>query len=150
MAITTAMTNSYKVELMKGLHDHTITTGSVFKLALIKSSMTGTYGTTTTNYSDVTGYSDEATGTGYTAGGVTLANITPLNTTTTAYTSFSDPTAWTITGSLSADGCIIYNSSNSNSAVSVHNFGSTKTATDGDFTITFPTNNSTTAILRLA
>ena len=150
MAATTAMCTSYKVELMRGLHDHTASTGDAFKLALIKSSMTGTYGAATTNYSDVTGNSDEASGTGYTAGGVALTNVTPTSSGTTAYADFADPTAWTITGSMSADAALIYNTSNSDAAVSVHNFGSTKTATDGDFTITFPTADASNAILRLA
>ena len=69
MAITTAMCSSFKQELLGGVHDldtHTL------KIALIKSSMSGTYGAATANYSDVTGNSDEATGTNYSAGGQNL------------------------------------------------------------------------------
>ena len=73
MAITTAMCTSFKSELLGGLHD--LDTDSL-KLALIKASPSGTYGAATTNYSDVTGNSDEATGTGYTAGGQVLDNVT--------------------------------------------------------------------------
>jgi hypothetical protein len=73
MAITTAMCTSFKSELLGGTHD--LDTDSI-KLALIKASPTGTYGAATTNYSDVTGNSDEATGTGYTAGGQVLDNVT--------------------------------------------------------------------------
>ena len=73
MAITTAMCTSFKSELLGGTHD--LDTDSI-KLALIKATPTGTYGAATTNYSDVTGNSDEATGTGYTAGGQVLDNVT--------------------------------------------------------------------------
>ena len=71
--ITTAMCNSFKQELLGGVHDldtHTL------KLALIKPSPTGSYGAATTNYSDITGNSDEATGTNYTAGGQNLDSAT--------------------------------------------------------------------------
>jgi hypothetical protein len=150
MAATTAMCTSFKVELFEAKHDFNASGGSSFKLALIKSSMSGTYGAASTNYSNITGNSDEASGTGYTAGGVALTNIDPTSSGTTAFPDFADPTAWTITGSMSADACMIYNTSNSNSAVSVHDFGGTKTATDGDFTITMPTADASNAILRLA
>ena len=150
MATTTAMCTSFKVGLFNATHNFAAAGGSTFKLALIKATPTGTYGAASTNYSDITGNSDEASGTGYTAGGVTLTNIDPTSSGTTAFPDFADPTAWTITGSLSADGCMIYNSSASNAAVSTHDFGSTKTATDGDFTITMPTADASNAILRIA
>lgn len=148
MAITTAMCTSFKVELLQATHDFTASTGHAFKVALIKNAQTGTYGATTTNYSDVTGNSDEASGTGYTAGGETLTNVTPTSSGTTAFTDFND-VQWTA-ATISADGCIIYNSSASNAAVSVHDFGGTKTASGGNFDLQFPTADATNAILRLA
>ena len=87
MAITTAMCTSFKSELLGGIHDldtHTI------KLALIKSSMSGTYGAATTNYSDVTGNSDEASGTNYSAGGQNLDSAAISTDSTTAIVDFAD------------------------------------------------------------
>ena len=148
MAITTAMATSFKQEVLVATHDFTLTTGDVFKLALIKPSMAGTYGAASTNYSDITGNSDEASGSGYSAGGGTLTNVTPTISGTTALTDFVDLTFSSAT--ISADGCMIYNSSNSNVAVSTHDFGGTKTASGGDFVIQFPTADASNAILRLA
>lgn len=150
MAATTAMCTSFKKELFEAKHDFNAAGGSSFKLALIKNSMAGTYGAASTNYSDITGNSDEATGTGYTAGGVALTNIDPTSSGTTGFPDFSDPTAWTITGSMTAAAAMIYNTSDSNSAVSIHDFAGDKTATDGDFTITMPTADASNAILRIA
>lgn len=148
MAITTAMCTSFKQELMVQLHDFTLTTGDVFKLALIKPAMAGTYGAASTNYSNITGNSDESSGTGYTAGGGTLTNVTPTVSGTTALTDFVDLTF--ASASISADGCMIYNSSEANESVSVHDFGGTKTSSGGDFVIQFPTADASNAILRLA
>ena len=145
MAITTAMCTSFKSELLGGTHDldtHTL------KLALIKASPTGTYGAATTNYSDVTGNSDEATGTGYTAGGQNLDGATISTDGTTAIVDFTDEVFTSAT--VSADGCIIYNSSASNKAICVIDFGGTKTSTNGDFTIQFPAADASNAIIRIA
>lgn len=142
MAITTAMCTSYKSELMQGLHDHTLTTGNVFKIALYTS--TATLDATTTAYSAT----NEASGTGYTAGGANLTNVTPTTSGTTAYTDFGDQT-WS-SSTITARGCLIYNSTNSNRAVSTHDFGSDQSSSSGNFTITFPTADTTNAILRLA
>lgn len=129
--------------------------GDTFKMALIKSGMAGTYGAATTNYSDVTGNSDEVTGTGYTAGGATLsANISPALSGTTAYWSWSTNPSWS-GASFSAAAALIYNSSNrglgatGNRAVSVHDFGGTQTVSSGTFTVVLPANDSTNAILRI-
>ena len=149
MAITTAMVDTFRKELMTKGHDFTNTTGDTFNIALIKNSMAGTYGKATTNYSDVTGNSDEvANGSGYTTGGKALTNVNPSVDTNVAITDFNDQT-WT-TATFSADGCIIYNVTLSDAAVSVHDFGSTKTASGGDFALAFPAAAAATAVLRLA
>ncbi len=145
MAITTAMCSSFKQELLGGTHD---LDSDTLKIALIKQSPSGTYGAATTNYSNVTGNSDEATGTGYTAGGQNLdsANITLDG--TTAIVDFADEVFSTVT--VAADGCIIYNASQSNKAIAVFDFGGTVSATAGDFTIQFPAAAAATAVIRIA
>ena len=145
MAITTAMCTSFKSEVLGGTHDldtHTL------KLALIKDSPTGTYGAATTNYSDVTGNSDEATGTNYTAGGQNLDGATISTDGTTAIVDFTDEVFTNVT--TSADGCIIYNSSASNAAICVIDFGGTVSATAGDLTIEFPAADASNAVIRIA
>jgi len=145
MAITTAMCTSFKSELLGGLHD--LDTDSL-KLALIKESPTGTYGAATTNYSDVTGNSDEASGTNYTAGGQVLDGAAIAVDGTTATVDFTDEVFANVT--VAADGCIIYNTANSNSAICVIDFGGTVSATAGDLTIEFPTADASNAIVRIA
>ena len=145
MAITTAMCTSFKGELLGGTHDldtHTL------KIALIKASPSGTYGAATTNYSDVTGNSDEASGTNYTTGGQNLDGATISTTGTTAIVDFTDEVFTNVT--TSADGCIIYNSSASNKAICVIDFGGTVSATAGDLTIQFPTADASNAVIRIA
>lgn len=148
MAATTAMCTSFKSELMQALHNFLLSGGNTFKLAMIKVGMAGTYGAASTNYSNITGNSDEVTGTGYSAGGGTLTRVDPTTSGTTAYTDFADLVFTTAT--LSATAAMIYNSTSGNRAVSVHDFGGTKTSTAGDFTIQFPTPDATNAILRIA
>jgi len=143
--ITTAMCTSFKEELLGGLHD--LDTDDI-KIALIKESPTGTYDATTTNYSDVTGNSDEASGTGYSAGGQSLDSATITTSGTTAFVDFADEVFSDVT--LSADGCIIYNVSNSNSAIAVIDFGGTVSASAGDLTIEFPAADASNAIIRIA
>lgn len=145
MAITTAMCNSFKTEVLGGLHD--LDTDSL-KLALIKSSMSGTYNASTTNYSDVTGNSDEATGTNYTAGGQVLDGASIALSGSTAIVDFTDEVFSNVT--VSADGCIIYNTANSNSAIAVIDFGGTVSATAGDLTIEFPAADASNAVIRIA
>ena len=149
MAITTAMCTSFKQELFEALHDFNNTGGNTFKIGLFKQTVTGTYGVATTNYSNVTGNSDEASGTGYTAGGQNLTNVDPTTSGTTAYTDFSPDITWS-SSTIDADGAFIYNSTNGNRMVSVHDFGGTKSSNAGDFTIQFPTADASNAILRLA
>lgn len=149
MAITTAMCTSFKSELMTATHNFTASTGHTFKLALIKSSMAGTYSAASTNYSNVTGNSDEVSNSGsYSAGGASLTSSTPTTSGTTAFGDFADVSFTTAT--ISADGCIIYNSSASNKAVSVHDFGGTKTSTASTFSIVFPAADASNAIIRIA
>ena len=145
MAITTAMCSSFKQELLGGVHDldtHTL------KVALIKSSMSGTYGAATANYSDVTGNSDEATGTNYSAGGQNLDGAAITLSGTTAIVDFTDEVFSNLT--LTARGCIIYNSSASNKAIAVYDIGGNVSATSGDFTIVFPAADASNAVIRIA
>lgn len=150
MAATTAMCTSFKSELMKAQHNFLLTGGNTFKLALIKSGMAGTYGASSTNYSNITGNSDEPANSGtYSAGGATLTRVDPTTSGTTAYTTFSTPVTFT-TATLSAAACMIYNATNGNSSVSVHDFGGTVASTAGTFAINMPTADASNAILRLA
>jgi hypothetical protein len=149
ITVTTAMPTSFKVELLKGLHDFT-NGADVFKIALLKSAAagTGTYGAASTNYSDITGNTDEASGTGYTAGGNTLTNVTPTADSTTAITDFAD-TTWS-SASFTTCGAMIYNTTNSNSACAVLSFGGDQTVSSGDFQIQMPAAAAATAIIRIA
>ena len=145
MAITTAMCTSFKQELLGGTHDLDTDT---LKIALIKASPTGTYGAATTNDSDVTDNTDEATGTNYTATGQALDGATISTSGTTALVDFTDEVFSDVT--VSCDGCIIYNSSKGNRAICVIDFGGTVSATAGDLTIEFPTADASNAIIRIA
>lgn len=143
MAISQAMCTSFKVELLDGIHDFD-TGGDTFKIALYTS--TATLGASTTAYTT----SDEVPSTGnYTAGGNTLTvSQVPTSTGTTAWLDFAD-TTWSA-ATITARGALIYNSSKSNKAVAVLDFGSDKTSTAGDFTIIFPAADSSNAIIRIA
>ena len=142
MAITSTLTTSFKGELLKGNHNFTNSSGDTMKLALYTSS--ATLGATTTSF--VT--TGQASGTGYSTGGSNLTNVTPTSTGTTAVTDFSDLTFGTAT--ITARGCMIYNSSDSNKSVATIDFGGDKTSTAGDFTIVFPAKAASTAIIRIA
>lgn len=140
MAITQAMCTSFKKELLEGIHDFR-TTGDTYKLALFTSS--ASLDATTTAYSTL----NEVTGTGYTAGGNTLTNVNPTSSGTTAFTDFADTTFSSAT--ITAAGALIYNSTESDAAVAVLDFGGDKTSTNGDFTIQFPTADASNAIIRI-
>jgi len=145
MAITSAICTSFKVELLKGVHNFTATTGNTFKIALYDSD--ATLGASTTAFSS----SEEITntsGTAYTSGGATLTSVTPVASSTTAVCDFADVSY--SSASFTANGALIYNSSATNAAVCAIAFGSDKTATNGTFTIQFPTADATNAIIRLA
>jgi hypothetical protein len=142
MAISQSLATSFKQELLQGIHDFTASTGDTFKIALYTSS--ASLDATTTAYTS----SNEVVGVGYTAGGNTLTNITPTTSGTTAFTDFAD-TTWN-SATITARGALIYNSSESNKAVAILDFGSDKTSTNGDFSVIFPTADATDAIIRLA
>ena len=123
------------------MHNFTRTTGNVFKLALYVA--TADLSASTTVYTT----SGEASGTNYTAGGITLTNITPLYSGTTGYWSFDDATFTNVT--LSCAGALIYNSTNGNRAVCVLSFGNTITKTASNLVITFPPMGATDSVLRI-
>ena len=146
---TTAMCSSFKAEVLEGLHNFTNGTGNAFYIALVKVGPTGTYGAGTTNYSNLTGNSDEvANGSGYTTGGFALTNVTPTNSGTQGITNFSPNPNWTA-ASFSCTGAIIYNSTNGNRAVCVLDFGGTQTVTAGTLTIVMPAASAGTAIIQI-
>jgi len=156
MAITQAVCTSFKQELLQGIHNFTngsgggttttTGTGNAFKLALYTSS--ATLDATTTAYT----VTNEVSGTGYSAGGGALTNVTPTTSGTTALTDFADFTFSSAT--ITARGALIYNSSTTagtaDRAVLVLDFGGDKTSTAGDFTIQFPTADASNAIIRIA
>ena len=142
MAITQAMCTSFKQELLTGTHNFTNSTGDTFKIALYTSS--ATLGASTTAYSAT----NEVSGTGYTATGETLTNVTPTTSGTSGITDFSD-VSWT-TSTITANGALIYNSTASNAAVVVLAFGSDKSSSGGTFTVSFPTAAAGTAIIEIA
>ena len=147
MAISQAMCTSFKQQLLQGQHNFTASTGHTFKLALFTSA--ATLGASTTDYSTT----NEAVGTGYTAGGGTLTNVTPTTSGTTAFTDFNDLTFSAAT--ITANGALIYNTTTdggtgTTDAVAVLAFGGDKTSTNGDFTIQFPTADAANAIIRIA
>ena len=137
-----ALCTSFKQEILVGTHNFTASSGNTFKLALYTNSASPTAATTA--YST----SNEVSGTGYSAGGGTLTSVTPTTSGTTAFCDFADLTF--SSSSITARGGIIYNSSASDKAVAVLDFGSDKTSSSGDFTISFPTADASNAIIRLA
>ena len=153
MAITQAICTSFKVELLTGTHN--LTNGAnTIKAALFTSS--ATLSAATTGYtapSDATAdptntHEVTTTSTNYTGGGNALTNGTPTSSSTTAIADFADLTFSNV--SLTARGCLLYNTSASNKALMVLDFGADKTATTGDFTIQFPTADTSNAIIRIA
>ena len=142
MAISQALCTSFKVALLNGEMDFSSDTSLTFKVALYTSS--ATLGAATTAYT----VTNEVSGTGYTAGGNTLTNVTPTSSGTTAFTDFAD-TTWS-SATITARGALIYNSTEADAAVVVLDFGADKTSTAGDFTIQFPTADASNAIIRIA
>jgi len=126
MSITSAICNSYKQEIIEGVHS----SSDVYKIALYTSS--ATLGATTTAYSST----NEISGTGYSAGGATLSGFTSGLSGSTAYLTFTDVAIANAT--ITARGCLIYNSSKSNKAVAVFDFGSEISSVNGTFTVDFP------------
>ena len=152
MAISSAICSSFKQELLQGKHDFDAngSGGDTFKIALYDSD--ANLGAATTDYSTSEEITNTA-GSAYTAGGAALTNTGVGLTSTTAFTDFSD-VSYT-SASFTANGALIYNTttdggSGTTDAVAVIAFGSDKTATNGTFTIQFPANDSSNAIIRLA
>jgi|TARA_R100000084_G_scaffold102393_1_gene57969 hypothetical protein len=144
MAISSAICNSFKQEIL--VEGHNFTNGTdQFKLALYTSS--ASLGASTTAYSS----SNEITntsGSAYTAGGKNLTSVTPTLDGSTAVCDFGDISF--TSASFTANGCLIYNSTNSNKAVCAVAFGGDKTVSNGTFTIQFPAAAASTAIVRIA
>ena len=142
MAITQAVCTSFKQEIL--VEGHNFTNGAdTFKIALYSSS--ATLSAATTAYSATNEVSDSGT---YSAGGGSLTSATPTTSGTTAICDFTDISFTSAT--ITARGALVYNSTNSNKAVCVLDFGGDKTSTSGTFTIQFPAADSSNAILRLA
>ena len=163
MAITSCLTNTFKEELLGGYHSFNASgdtpAGSAFKIALY-SSGSANLGTTTTQWvvastptADPTNtYEVTTPASGYSSGGKALTYTGVAKSTVTSYTDFSD-VSWT-SASFTARGCLIYNSSSisgltANAAVCAIDFGGDKTVSSGTFTIQFPTNDSSSAIIRI-
>ena len=155
MANTQCMTNSFKVDLFNAVHAfnatgipaHTLATADTFKAALYTAA--SSLGTTTTSYTTAT---TQVTGTNYIAGGVTVTfGTAPSNTTTTAFLTPSASITYTnVTLSTSFDAMLLYNDTNSGkNAVAVFTF-TAQTVTAGTFSLTMPTNDASTGLLRLA
>jgi hypothetical protein len=134
--------DSFKQELFLAIHNFSTSAGNTYKLALY-TTVSG-FSASTTNYITT----NEASGTGYSAGGTTLVNSTVTVAQNISFVSFNNATFSTAT--LTASCCLIYNSTQTNKAVVVLDFGGSKTSTNGDFTIQFPTANSTSAVLRIS
>ena len=150
MSIGQTLTTSFKVQILDGIHNFGVgviratTAADTFKIALY--STLATLNSTTTEYTT----QDEVTGTGYTAGGNTLVISqapTSTDTETVAWLNFEN-SSWA-NATFSADGALIYNSTQGNKAVAVLNFGSTKTTTNQTFTVTFPASTSSAALIRI-
>jgi hypothetical protein len=150
LSIGQTLATSFKVEILDGIHNFGVgviratTAADTFKIALY--STLATLNSTTTVYTT----QDEVTGTGYVAGGNTLVisqTPTSTNTETVAWLNFEN-SSWA-NATFSADGALIYNSTQGNKAVAVLNFGSTKTTANQTFTVTFPASTSSAAIIRI-
>ena len=159
MAITSAVCNTFKAELFKGGHNFNTSgqtpAGNAFKLSLYSSASANLDGTTSQYTAPTDGTADPtntyevtSTSSGYTTGGNALTSTTPVLSTDTACCKFAN-TSFT-SASFTARGCLIYNSTNSNKAVCVVNFGADKTVTSGTFTIEFPAQTAGNAIIQIA
>lgn len=133
------MATSFKAEILRALHNFDTSGGDTFKIALYTSSATLTANTT------VYSVTDEVSGTGYTAGGATLTNVTPTTGGTSGFVDFADLTFSTVT--LTTRGALIYNSTNGNRAVQILDFGLDKVKVAADLDITFPTADAVNAIV---
>ena len=138
------MCTSFKQELLVGTHNFTNSSGNTFKLALFTNS--ASFNAATTAYTTTNEVSNSGS---YSQGGGTLTNVTPTTTGTTAVTDFNPDLSFT-TATITARGALIYNSSVSNKAIAVLDFGADKSSTSGTFSIVFPAKTATGAIIRIA
>ena len=145
MAITSAICTSFKQEILVGTHNFTASSGDTFKIALYTSD--ASLGASTTAFSSSNEISNTS-GSAYSSGGATLTSVTPTTSGTTALCDFADVSF--TSASFTANGALIYNSSQSNKAVAVIAFGGDKTVSSGTFTIQFPTADASNAIIRIA
>ena len=142
MAITTnAIANSFKGQILRAIHNFTASTGNTFKLAMYTTA--ATLGASTTSFTT----SGQVSSSGYTSGGKALVNSGVKVSGAIAITNFSNVSFTGVT--LSARGALIYNTSATNKAVCVLDFGGTKTATAGTFTVQFPAFTTAAAIIRI-
>jgi|TARA_R100000458_G_C8241301_1_gene220310 hypothetical protein len=152
MAISSAICNTFKRDLLKGFHDFDSSGGDTFKIALYTSS--ASLGATTTAYSTSNEISNSS-GSAYSAGGLALTNngVTGGSSASTAFVDFADA-QWT-SASFTANGALIYNTqtdggSGTTDAVCVLAFGGDFTASNGTFTVQFPAANTSDAIIRIS
>jgi hypothetical protein len=143
MPITQAICDSFKQELFEAVHNFSNPGGDTFFLALYTSA--ATIGAGTTVYTTTGEVS--STGTNYPAAGSALTSVGVGLASSTAFLDFNDLTFPNVT--LTARGCLIYNSTDADKSVAAFDFGADKTATDGDFTVIFPAPTATTAVIRL-
>jgi len=143
MAISQAMCTSFKQELLEAVHNFKNSGGDTFKIALYTSSASLGAGTTAYTTSN-----EVADGNGYSTGGNTLTRVDPSSSGTTALTDFAD-TTWS-SATITARGALVYNSTDSDKAVAVLDFGADKISSGGDFTIQFPAADASNAIIRIA
>ena len=146
MAISSAICNTFKVEILKAVHNFTASSGNTFNLALYTSS--ASLGAGTTAYASTNEISNTA-GSAYVAGGKALTSVTPVLSSSTAVCDFAD-ISYT-SASFTANGCLIYNDTASGDpGVCVVAFGADKTVSSGTFTIQFPAADASNAIVRIA
>lgn len=153
-SVTNATTVTLSLATTGSLTGNTVTiSGDTFACALIKANAVGTYGSGTTNYSNVVSNGDEVTGTGYTAGGVALTSIGPVLSGSTACISFTTNPTWA-NATFSAVGCIVYNTAwfngSNGAALAVYDFGGAQTVSGGAFTVILPTDAAGTAMIQIA
>ena len=145
MAITSAVCNSFKAEVLQALHNFTASSGNSFKLALYTSS--ASLGAGTTAYATTNEISNTS-GSAYTAGGKVIVSVTPALDGSVACCDFADISF--TSASFTANGCLIYNDTQADKAVCVVAFGGDKTVSSGTFTIQFPAADASNAIVRIA
>jgi len=138
MAITSALCTSYKLQILSGVHLLTDT----YKIALYTSSATLDASAT------VYAATNEVSGPGYSAGGATLSGFTTSSSGTTAWLDWTVDPSWP-SSTITARGCLVYNSTQSNKAVAVIDFGADKTSTNGTFTVVLPVADASNALIRL-